>query len=135
MLINYRARATQIGRMLEAAGWRRSAVTWRGKTEDDWYPPPGRGPTGPWSLASAWKYHAMGELFRALAARGWDVPPEYVGHEGACTIGQYPKHPDKSGGRFITLGAALRKEGMRSLRSSMVLPLMDREQDREQSKP
>jgi len=115
-MINYRARAEQLAAILEAAGWRPDAGSWLA--------PPGKGPNGPWTLPSAWKWHAMGEAFRELAKRGWDVPGEYVGQD-ATTIGDYPKHPTKSGGKFVRLSTALRREKLPPLRIWMCRPLFN----------
>lgn len=100
--------------IIEAAGWARVEDGLR-HVAPAWTAPPGRAPAGPWCIDSAWRWHVKGEVFRALAAKGWDVPEEYVGNARMCTVGEYPKHPTKSRGMFITLARALRIEGMQSL--------------------
>ena len=87
------------------------AAGWRTTDPGFWIAPPGTAPDGEWSTQSAFGYLLLGEAMRTLAARGWDVPEEYVGEVGVATLGQYVKHAVKAP-RHIRVSTALDLEGL-----------------------
>lgn len=96
---------------LLAAGWEEHEDDYQGPW---WSAPPGRGPAGPWEMETAWEYVQLGEAMRALAARGWDVPGEWIGEPGT-TCGQHVRHEGKGLRRFIRVEKALAMEGLPAL--------------------
>jgi len=93
---------------LAAAGW-----TEEREGNGFWTAPVGTAPPTAWSTRRAFWFLIRGTASRALAAIGWDVAPEYVGGSG-MSIGDHVLHEVKAP-RFITIRAALRREGLPSL--------------------
>lgn len=89
------------------------AAGWQYTGDDFWIATPGTAPGGPWTTKSAFRYLALGNTFRALAALGWNVPGEYVGNCDVVTAGPYVAHPEKAP-RFITVRRALKIEHLRA---------------------
>lgn len=93
-------------RAIEAAGWVQS------KDEPGfWIPPPGTAWGDMWSPERAFYLLTRGNASRDLAARGWDVAPEYIKVGGRPSLQDNVLH-DVKAPKFITIRSALRLEGL-----------------------